>query len=292
MALVDVIEIAAPEIDPAFRGAEALERGAILRFTNWPFPLGNVERAMIAEGLGGQAAKNISYDPNTGMLKGTGAEGAVCAVLTGLMGRYARFAETLAHAVAPGYGAGLTLGRTSFRPVDVAGRATSWRKDDRRRHIDAFPSTPTRGARILRVFLNVDQAGRPRCWRVGPDFEAYASAFLPRVARPVPGLASLQALLRITKSRRTGYDQLMLGLHDAAKRDPDWQAHVPAQDVSFMPGQLWMCFSDQVPHAAVAGRNALEQSFYVDPAVLAAPGQSPLAVLARLTGRDLTRKLF
>jgi hypothetical protein len=172
------------------------------------------------------------------------------------------------------------------------GRETSWRKDDRRRHVDAFPSTPTGGARILRVFLNVDQGGMPRCWRAGPDFEAYASTFLPRLSRPVPGMASLLALLGITKSRRTAYDQLMLGLHDAAKRDTAWQETTPALEVEFSPGQVWMCFTDQIPHAAVSGRNALEQSFYIGPDALVAPAQSPLGVLTRLTGRDVARPLF
>ena len=59
----------------------------------------------------------------------------------------------------------------------------SWRADDRRLHVDAFPSRPNYGERILRVFTNVNPDGEPRVWRVGEPFEAVARRFLPR-AKP------------------------------------------------------------------------------------------------------------
>ena len=293
--MVEIISIAEPkEADDALgTGAmSALERGSVLVFPHLDFPLEDAERRLIGDGIAGGAAKNISYNAKTGALRGAQLEPPIRDSLAQMLARYARFAETLVRTIAPAYGDGMTIGRTSFRPTEIAGRETSWRKDDRRRHVDAFPSTPTKGARILRVFMNVDQTGLPRCWHVGPDFEAYAKSFLPRVSRLPPGAASLLALLGITKSRRTAYDQLMLGLHDAAKRDVAWQETAPVQTISFLPGQVWMIFTDQVPHAALSGRNALEQSFYIDPSVLAAAEHAPLAILARLTGRDLTRPLL
>ena len=56
--------------------------------------------------------------------------------------------------------AGLTRRRASFRPAEIAGRQTSWRKDDTRLHLDAFPRRRPRGDRILRVFSNVNPEGR------------------------------------------------------------------------------------------------------------------------------------
>ena len=52
----------------------------------------------------------------------------------------------------PSYAANLERARTSYRPVEIAGRQYSRLKDDTLLHIDAFPSTPTRGRRILRLF--------------------------------------------------------------------------------------------------------------------------------------------
>jgi hypothetical protein len=81
--------------------------------------------------------------------------------------------------------------------------------------------------------------------------------------------------------------QIMLGLHDTAKHDMAWQNSAPSEDIDFLPRQAWMVFTGQVPHAAISGRNALEQSFYINPAVLHDPVQAPLGVLAGLTGTVL-----
>ena len=282
------------ELHPiAAQAAAALEGGQILLFPEIPFPLTNAEQVLVARGQAAGAAKNISFDSGTGALRGVAAALPERDLLAGMLGRFGDFAEALVLAIAPGYGPGLRRGRASFRPVEIAGRESSWRKDDTRRHVDAFPSTPTQGRRLLRVFTNVDQGGVPRRWRVGPDFESYARAFLPRVSgRLLPGAAGLMALTGITKTRRSLYDQTMLGLHDAAKRDMVWQDNAPAEEVDFWPGQVWMVFTDQIPHAAVSGRNALEQTFYVEPGVLGTPEQAPLAVLSRLRGRDMGKVLF
>ena len=53
----------------------------------------------------------------------------------------------------------------------------------------------------------------------------------------------------------------MLRLHDMAKADASYQASSPRTEISFGPS-VWLVFTDQVPHAALGGRNALEQTFY------------------------------
>ena len=73
----------------------------------------------------------------------------------------------------PRYAPYVQRARTSFRPQPAVGRNVSWRKDDSRLHVDAFPSRPNHGERILRVFSNVNPAA-DRVWRVGEPFEAVA----------------------------------------------------------------------------------------------------------------------
>jgi hypothetical protein len=163
----------------------------------------------------------------------------------------------------------------------------SWRKDDSRLHIDAFPSRPNGGERILRVFSNVSPV-EDRVWRVGEPFEAMAKTLLPRIARPLPGTAALLAAVRATKGRRTEYDHLMLGLHDRAKEDLAYQRDCAQETVRFAPGTTWLCFSDQVMHAAVSGQFMLEQTIHLPLSALQDPTRSPLAILERLTGRALT----
>ena len=79
----------------------------------------------------------------------------------------------------------------------------------------------------------------------------------------------------------------MLGLHDTGKLDTGYQPKAPSHAVSFAPGTTWMCFTDSVLHAAMAGRFALEQTFHLPVAAMARPEQAPLRVLEKLAGRAL-----
>ena len=57
--------------------------------------------------------------------------------------------------------------------------------------------------------------------------------------------------------------------------------------MSFPPGTTWLCFTDLVLHAALAGHCALEQTFHLPVAAMAHPERSPLRVLEGLAGRAL-----
>lgn len=267
--------------------ADALEQGAVVHFPKLVFELLPAERALIGRGLAVAGAKNISLDPAGGHLGGIDGTNAPVEALRRMMSRFRDLARGLMLGIAPGYGARLETGRTSFRPVEIAGRPpSSWRADDTRLHTDAFPSTPTRGKRILRVFANVDPAGHPRLWRTGEPFEQLAAAFLPRIRPPFPGSAALLRAVRLTRSLRSPYDHYMLRLHDLAKADAQYQAGSPRREIAFGPS-IWLVFTDQVPHAALGGRNALEQTFYLPVAAQRHPELAPLKVLERLTGRQL-----
>ncbi len=264
-----------------------LEAGAVLAFPNLRFVLSDAEQAMVRVAGTDGSSKNISLDPESGICKGSALTGEAHERLAAMLERFGQSAMRLILGLSPGYQPGLARGRASFRPVEIAGRQSSWRQDDKRLHVDAFPTRPLRGKRILRVFANVDLDDTPRRWRVGPDFETYAARFLPNMPRELPGQARVLSLLGVTKTERSRYDEIMLFLHDAAKRDMAWQQQAEAREVYFAAGTAWAVFTDQVPHAALAGRNALEQTFYVEPQVLAKPEKAPLAVLERLSGRSL-----
>jgi hypothetical protein len=270
----------------ADRALEALEDGRILYFPKLHFAMAPEEACFLAAGWSG-AAKNVSYETANDTLKGTTATGEDAAALRRLMIRYAQAAQALLEAVIPAYRGHLALARTSFRPVEVAGRPRSARQDDTRLHVDAFPSRPTSGRRILRVFSNVDPEGRPRRWRVGGPFEPVARRFFASLPAPWPGSAAALAAVGLTKGRRTAYDHYMLRLHDAMKLDASYQAREETEAIVFPAGTSWIVFTDQVPHAALAGRNALEQTFHLHPAKMRHPERSPLRVLESLARRPL-----
>jgi hypothetical protein len=153
--------------------------------------------------------------------------------------------------------------------------------------VDAFPSRPNHGERILRVFTNVNDRGSARVWRVGEPFASAARRFLPSIARPLPGSAKLLHALRITKKARSEYDHIMLQLHDRMKADLSYQHNAPQQEVHFQPGTTWVCFSDQVLHAAMSGQFMFEQTLHLPIAAQYHPELSPLRTLEKLEGRPL-----
>ena len=232
-------------------------------------------------------AKNISFDPRSGRVGGFARDGSDAAALRDLVSRFSRLAATFVGEVLPDYRDRIEIGRTSFRPIEIAGRASSWRKDDTRLHVDSFPATPVHGRRILRVFSNVNPDGKARTWRIGDHFESVARRFAGRLRMPWPGSATLLHLLRLTKAPRSAYDALMLQLHDLMKADTEYQAAAPQTRFEFPPGSTWMAFTDQVSHAAMAGQFQLEQTFLLPIDAMLDPQRSPLRILERLVGRPL-----
>jgi hypothetical protein len=274
--------------DGPTHGVESVvESGHVLSFPSLPFLLEESERRLLDPRWADPKAKNVSVRWPSGELRGAAGTAADLDALKRMIVRYAAQSEALALRLFPHYRGKLRRGNTSFRPTDVAGRVRSWRQDDTRMHVDAFPSNPMQGTRLLRVFCNVNPSGRSRHWRVGVPFEAHARRYLPSIGKPLPGSAWLLETLGITKRRRTGYDHLMLQLHDHAKADLAFQRESPQQRVDFAPGTTWVCYSDQVLHGAMGGQHMMEQTFYLDARDLAHPSNAPLAILERLTGRPL-----
>jgi len=268
------------------RAIDALEHGNVL-LLHLPFVPSDDETQLLTPAVGGDG-KNVNFDPRTGAIRGSQAQGHQLEVLRAMMRRFARDSDALIHSLLAHYGSGLRATRTSFRPIEIAGRTSSWRKDDTRLHVDSFPSTPTGGARILRVFSNINPAGATRKWRLGEPFENVAQRYAPTLSTPIPGVNVLLEHLGITKSRRSAYDHFMLQLHDRMKADLDYQAHAPQSVFEFQAGTSWIVFTDQTSHAATSGQYALEQTFRVPLECMRDPSLAPLSVLERLLGRHLT----
>lgn len=265
----------------------ALERGQVLFLPNLPFNVDREDSAIFSPAIL-SSSKNTHFDPSSGKVGGTTLVGDELQRLQRLLSRFSASAQSLVEALLPGYRARIRRARASFRPAELAGRHTSWRKDDTRLHIDSFPASPVQGQRILRVFSNVNPSGRPRSWRVGDDFERVAERYAPSLALPAAGSAVILQLFRVTKSRRTPYDALMLQLHDRMKQDVVFQETCEQEAVDFPSGSTWIAFTDQVSHAAMAGQYQLEQTFLLPVDGMEEPNRSPLRILERIKGRPLT----
>ncbi|HVP45282.1 MAG TPA: Kdo hydroxylase family protein [Bryobacteraceae bacterium] len=274
-----------PPPTPASKPMAALEEGSILFAPRVAFELTDAERRFLSPACLSGKSKNISLNTQTGVLHGTGATGAERDELQQMLRRFSDWARDTILALCPGYRDSLRLGLASFRPAEIAGRSSSWRKDDTRLHVDAFPSRPMQGRRILRLFANV--GGAARLWRAGEPFEQVARTFLPRLRPPAPGSSWLLRFLHVTRERRTPYDHFMLGIHDAMKADQSYQSSVSQTEIAFPPGSTWACYTDAVSHAAMSGQFAFEQTFYLPVNAMQDPARAPLRILERLLGRTL-----
>lgn len=268
---------------------DALENGQVLVLPQLPFVLSADEQRFLSTTWSDGKAKNISLQPKDGRVVFKGAQGSAqdLTALQSMIQRYADSAETLVMNLFPAYREHIKRANTSFRPFAIEGRVSSYRKDDTRLHADSFPSNPTCGTRLLRVFCNVNPVGLPRTWRVGEPFADMAHRFLPTTRGLFPLQSWLMHRLKITKRPRTEYDHRMLQLHDNMKADLDYQRNAPQQTVHIMPGTTWIVYSDQVLHAAMSGQHMFEQTFHVPVAALYHPERSPLHVLESMLNQKL-----
>lgn len=264
----------------------AVEAGKVLYFPKLSFDLTVEEKHLLRPDIRDPKKRNISLD-NQGRLKGAQGDAASLEALANMMARFRTQARSLIDSILPAYSEHLRLAPTSFRPSEVETRAQSWRADDRRLHVDAFPSRPNYGERILRVFTNLNPNGTARVWRVGEPFEAMAQRFVGQVKPYSAWQASVLNALHITKSRRSEYDHLMLQLHDAMKSDLKYQKESPQVTMPFPPGSVWVCFSDQTAHAVMSGQYMMEQTLHLAAAHQYNPDASPLAILTRMMQRPL-----
>lgn len=288
LTTLDVTDWNGPH-DPAAsaRATRDLEAGQVLFMPHLGFELTAPEQRFLSAQWSDGKAKNVSYDPPAAIIRHTSAQGEDRRQLAAMMGRYAGQAHRLVSGLCPGYAQHLRWGLTSFRPVEAHGRESSRKKDDTLLHVDAFASRPNQGLRILRVFCNVNPRGAARVWETGEPFEAVASRFRDRVPPQRAGSAWLLEKLRVTKGRRSGYDHVMLNLHDKAKLDDDYQRTSPKTRIEFPPQSTWIVFTDRVMHAALAGQFLFEQTFYLPVAAMQDERYAPLRILETLYQRKL-----
>ncbi len=185
------------------------------------------------------------------------------------------------------------LDYASFRPQEEEGRDLPLRRRNDLLHTDAFPTRPTRGARILRFFNNIHPT-RSRDWVVSDPFPVLASRYAPQqISLPAPGNSAGRALRSLANTaglgyaipslKRSPYDDFMMRFHNFLKENASFQAECRKEYLQFPAGSSWMVYTDMVPHAVLSGQYALEQTFLVEHGAMVSPESSPLSVLEAMT---------
>ncbi len=255
-----------------------LEIGKVLYSPHNTFQISATEQECIfVDNINTNKHKNISYDYikqhlNTSNQKIDNLD----STLTRFMQRYAEFSRELIITVLPDYKEHLIWGRTSYRSAEISGRRTSKLQDDTKLHIDAFPSTPVHGKRILRVFCNINPYNKPRVWNLGEDFAQVLHYFNNDIPKYSVLMAKILYMMKLTKSVRSHYDHQQLALHNQMKLNNNYQLSAKKQQIDFAAQTLWIAFTDQVSHAALSGQFLLEQTFYLPINGMRQPEYSPL----------------
>jgi hypothetical protein len=280
-----ILDVSKYDLSHAPWHCDQLERGKVLVFSHVPFDFPDVDREFLLsqKQTGSRFHKNISYRPGKDLLKGVDDNSPDRERMNAIMRDFsAAVTKFVSQFLAP-YAGKMKLDFASFRPLEEQGRDLSLHKRNDLLHVDAFPSRPTHGARILRVFANINPSVG-RVWNVGEPFHD----FLPKLMRKKKigpsnslgrALAHMASKIGLPMPDRSPYDDFMLHLHDWLKENADFQKNSPKQELIFPPGSAWMVYTDGVPHAAMSGQYALEQTFIIPREALVTPQVAPCQVL-------------
>lgn len=283
-----------------FKYCELLEDGNILFFPSTPFSFPEEEIAFLLTQKQGRSSgrKNIAYKPQMDRITNHDTDDPQAAArLKSILANYSkRVTDFLSHLLSP-YANEWKHDYASFRPFQEQGRKLRLRARNDLLHIDAFPTRPLHGARILRFFTNINPV-EARRWITSEGFAHLAKKYSQQVSIP-PSIGynfkerlrkKIQQMLLLTGLKiplRSPYDHFMLKMHNFLKENEEFQKNCHKDQWEFPPGSCWIVFTDQVPHAALAGQYALEQTFLIPPKGLLCPEKAPVAVLERLSGKNL-----
>jgi hypothetical protein len=286
------------EASPAeYRG---LESGDILYFPDSPPLVSEPDRAFLVTQKQVDAGyhKNVSYRPLEDRLKGIDQDDtAQRDRVHAIMRDYSRHAIAFMSTLLKQYAASWKIDFASFRPIEESGRKVSLHSRNDLLHFDSFPTRPSYGDRLLRIFTNIHPE-RPRVWVTTDHFEALAGQFADRIGlHRKPGALDACKDLTVRAAARLGlpvvdrppYDRFMLKIHHAMKEDARFQETCRKDRWEFPAGSTWIVFTDSASHACLSGQYMLEQTFIVRRSSLTCPEKAPIAILEDLAGHPLAR---
>lgn len=182
---MDTITITKEEIETGTvgtRACEALEAGNIVMLpdnslfenqSDIDFLLGLQQNASALH-------KNVAYKPAAHKVTGATTHNPqeaerLLEVMSGFSKRALALLALLAR-VCPPYAGKWKTDYASYRPFEEQGRDLPLKQRNDLMHVDAFPSRPTHGGGILRLFTQINPS-KDRVWRVSGPFDALANKY-------------------------------------------------------------------------------------------------------------------
>lgn len=271
-----------------------LESGEVLYFNGIPFDFPEADREFLLSQRQTASVfhKNISYRPKKDVLRGVSSK-SDAGRLREIMKHYsAEVTKFISDFLIP-YAGKMDLDFASFRPLEEKGRNLPLKKRNDLLHVDSFPTRPTKGARILRVFTNINPT-ESRVWNIAEPFDLLAERYalqadLNKFAEKKSlGVSRVLKNIGIPVADYSAYDRFMLHFHDYLKQSEFFQENCDIQRLEFPPNTTWMVYTDGVPHAALSGQYALEQTFIVPVDALVEKEKAPINILEAICHKNLS----
>ncbi len=143
-----------------------LEIGNLLFMENTPFSIPMEDRELLLgrKQVSSVYHKNIAYRPGVDRITGLDAsEQSEAEQLRRILRNYSQQAGEFLNRVLAPYANQWKLDYASFRPIEEKGRPARLHARNDLLHFDSFPTRPTNGSRILRVFTNLNPVQK-RVW--------------------------------------------------------------------------------------------------------------------------------
>ena len=280
------------ELQSSKQACEFLEAGGIIYFPESPFKRSSEDTEFLLHQNQKDASyhKNIAYRPQEDRI--TGAKNYSqqdMDRLRSILREFTKQSEELVDTLLSPYAGNYSKDFASYRPIEEKGRQLRLRARNDLIHVDSFPTRPTMGDRILRVFENVNP-DQGRIWRTSETFEVLARQF--RQQRPAPANLDkpgrtllptfLMKALGLKLSSGSAYDSWMNAFHNFLKENQHFQNSCKKNIWDFPPGSTWIVYTDMVSHSVLSGQFALEQTFIISQRHMVLPDKAPINVLRQL----------
>lgn len=273
-------------MDAIHSPADTLETGGILTFPACPFPLPSKADQLFLFGqrVLSRFHKNITFNPGNGRVAGYLKQRPENVDrLKQILAEFSQAARVWLGELFPGYAEAWRLDRASYRPEEEALRKLRPTARNDLLHFDSFPTRPSHGDRLLRLFVNLHPT-EARVWATAADFATLLERYGQQVGLPsTPANWSGRLLRLFTNGPRStsGYDQFMGRFHHFLKAHEGFQERSAKRLWHFPPGSAWLAFTDGLSYAELRGQYALEHSFFVPRTALARPELAPATILER-----------
>jgi len=280
---------------------DALERSEVVYFERCPVELpSEADLALLRDGLpAALRTKNLSYHPESDSVPRFEADPETRRRVEAILRTHGQRVEAWLRRVLPDYVPGWTVGTTSFRPIEEEGRKLPPRSSNELVHIDAGAYGATKGARILRFFVNVHPE-RDRVWGTKGSFADLMTRYdaLWAAARNgkdelrlqgsgldtlysglVGAMSKVYPLFKVVDS--SPYDRAMRRIHNYMKENAAFRDdRTGFKEIRFPPMSAWMVFTDGISHSVLRGQHAFVTTVLVPLENTRRPELSPYRILA------------